>query len=611
MRKLHLSDDLSLPGDVIEDVTAIVGRRGRGKTNTATVLVEEAFGQGRRFVVLDPVGVWWGLRSSRDGKAAGIPAVVLGGEHPMAPLEPTAGQVVADFVVGSDVAGVVLDFRMMRKGEMTRFARTFLERLYQKNREPLLVVIDEADKFAPQRAMGEEAFTLGACEDVVKMGRARGLHAVLITQRPATLNKNVLTQAGTLIAHGLTAPLDRKAIAEWVHEQGEDERAAEVMATLPKLPRGAAWVWNPERELLRQVAVRARSTFDSSGNPGETKRRGPQVLAEVDLDKLSAEIRATAERAKADDPKVLRARIAELERQVKATTSAPAAAPARAVKPRLVDLPRPTLPKGVTVERIEALASKLAAAIGALAPVVAGAKAIEHADKVLSEFVFLYGNGAATPRGIVLTKASAPAAARGPKVIDTPPYLAPAVEAARPHVAAAINRAMGKAIEKMAEGAASTRMGRAFLTALAQRGAIAPLSMTKKRLLIVTGYRSSGPVSAMFAQLLREGLTETAPDGGLSITRAGRDALGEYKPLPKGRELREYLLETEPRMEAAMLRVLFDHYPQAVSKGAILEATGYKSSGPVSAAFAKLVAVGYAVQRGPSLLVAADELFEE
>jgi uncharacterized protein len=373
MKTLRISEDLKLPEDALEDVTAIVGRRGRGKTNTATVLVEEAHRLGMRFCVVDPVGVWHGLRSSRDGRAPGIPCVVMGGEHPMVPLEPTSGKVVADFVAQPGPS-VVLDFRLMRKGEASRFMTDFLERLYLKNRESLLLVVDEADKVAPQRPFGEEARMLGAAEDVVKMGRARGLHTVLITQRPATLSKNVLTQAGVLIAHALPGPQDQKAIDAWIRERADEERRAEFLATLGGLDRGEAWVWAPERELFKRARIRARETFDSSATPKRGERRAaPKVFAEVDLERLSEEIKATAERAKAEDPKELKRQLADLGAKLKRSQADHADALSRLARqdsPGVKTRDVPVL-KDAQVKRLEVAVERLLAETARMGDVLA------------------------------------------------------------------------------------------------------------------------------------------------------------------------------------------------------------------------------------------------
>jgi DNA helicase HerA-like ATPase len=120
----------------------------------------------------------------------------------------------------------VLDMKLMRKHQRQHFAMEFLEALYHDNRDPLLVVFDEAAQFAPQqmREGGDVPRLLGAVEDLVKLGRSRGLGAVMIEQRIATLNANVREQIETLVAHRLVGPLDRKALKEWIEAQGEPER---------------------------------------------------------------------------------------------------------------------------------------------------------------------------------------------------------------------------------------------------------------------------------------------------------------------------------------------------------------------------------------------------
>lgn len=150
-------------------------------------------------------------------------------------------------------------------------------------------------------------------------------------------------------------------------------------------------------------------------------------------------------------------------------------------------------------------------------------------------------------------------------------------------------------------------MPRAMLAALAQH----PDGLTKKQILIHTGYRASGDVSALYAQLARDRWV-TVEAGRLVITAAGLEALGAFEPLPTGAALRAHLLADPSRgpMERAMLRVLFDAYPDGVTKGALLEKTGYRASGDVSAMFAKLVALGWAEKAGRGELRAAAEFFE-
>jgi uncharacterized protein len=108
------------------------------------------------------------------------------------PLELAAGQVIADLVVDEGISAV-LDLAHFRKGEQTRFTTDFAERLYHRNRAPLQLVLDEADAFALQRPMKGQERMLGAVEDLVRRGRARGIGVTLVTQRSAVLNKDVPT----------------------------------------------------------------------------------------------------------------------------------------------------------------------------------------------------------------------------------------------------------------------------------------------------------------------------------------------------------------------------------------------------------------------------------
>ena len=75
---LTLGPGLVLPVEAVTETFAILAKRGAGKTYTAAVLVEEMMGAGVPVVIVDPVGVWWGLRSSADGTAEGLPVVIFG-----------------------------------------------------------------------------------------------------------------------------------------------------------------------------------------------------------------------------------------------------------------------------------------------------------------------------------------------------------------------------------------------------------------------------------------------------------------------------------------------------------------------------------------------------
>ena len=81
----------TLPVDVQTVTTAVLGIRGSGKSHTASVVVEDLLELGCQVVVIDPTDVWWGLRSSADGKRPGRSIVVCGGPHGQLPLAEADG----------------------------------------------------------------------------------------------------------------------------------------------------------------------------------------------------------------------------------------------------------------------------------------------------------------------------------------------------------------------------------------------------------------------------------------------------------------------------------------------------------------------------------------
>ena len=56
-----------LPADALDERIAIVGTAGSGKTYAAKGFVERLLEAGARVAVVDPLGVWWGLRANADG----------------------------------------------------------------------------------------------------------------------------------------------------------------------------------------------------------------------------------------------------------------------------------------------------------------------------------------------------------------------------------------------------------------------------------------------------------------------------------------------------------------------------------------------------------------
>lgn len=344
---LELAAGLSVPVGIAARTVFIAGTKGSGKTYTAGVLVEGMLAADVHVVVLDPLGVWWGLRSPAEDEAAqgrgGFPVLILGGEHGDQPLLPSAGEIVADFIVRSGQS-VVLDLsKFDSDAEQDRFVTALLKKLFRlksADKANLHLVMDEADLFAPQQPQPGQMAMLGAARAIVTKARSRGLSMTMISQRPQAVSKACIDEADVVLCHRIMGPRPAKAMREWVEQHASGANVREFIDSLPGLANGEAWVWSPQfLNYFGRHQVRRKRTFDSSRTPepGEVARK-PTASAAVDLAKLTTEMAAAAEQAKADDPRELRRQIAELTKQAAAKLGP--AAPAHAkIETKVIDRP--------------------------------------------------------------------------------------------------------------------------------------------------------------------------------------------------------------------------------------------------------------------------------
>ena len=563
-----IADGITLPADAVTGTWAIIARRGAGKTFTAKVKAEELLDTGAQIVVLDPTGAWWGLRSTADGNADGYPVTILGGAHGDLPLEPAAGALIADLVTDTR-ASIIIDLSWLdTKAEQNRFVTAFAERLYRakaKQPSPLHVFVDEADEMAPQRPLPGEQRMLGAWQSIVRRGRSRGLGVTLITQRPAVLNKDVLTQAEGVTVLQITGPQDRKAIDDWVSGHATKEERALVFGSLAALGTGEAWWWCPSW-LPSPVRAKARPlrTYDSSATPVSTTPDGvtlPVCLAAVDIAALGEAMAATVERAERDDPKRLHARIAELERAL-AATPAPVTEYVEVIPEQAVAA------LGATRKLLTDLGAYLDTALVPLATqFVALGDIIEERDRQIAD-VLLLATG---------TRPSSPTVA-----VTSPQSPRPTVH--RPAPIAPVDRKQG-------DGVPLSKAMRAVLTVIAQAG-----PLPSKQVAIRAGYSpGTGGINNAISALRTAGYIERGEP--ITPTDDGLNAAMPYTPLPVGRDLLEWWKGQGKTINGkagrAVLEVLGDAHPMALPIAEVATRAGYTpGTGGINNAISRLKTLG-------------------
>lgn len=305
------------PQAALEQHIAILGKAGSGKTVTAKGIAEGLLTRSARVVVVDPTGVWWGMKSSADGKKGAFPMLIFGGRKADVPLNEKNGEALAE-LIGTSPTSAIIDTSLMKVGERTRFFADFANGLLRVNEGPLWVFIDEAHLFAPQGKVSDpqSGNMLHAANNLVSLGRARGLRVTMISQRPAKLHKDSLTQVETLVALRLIAPQDRDAVKSWIADQADVEEGKRIIASLPTLPTGTGWVWAPEIGILEKVKFPMIKTFDSSKAPGAGWNDTPPTMAAISIKNATDHLKIFEEELKANDPSTLRAEIKKLQREL-------------------------------------------------------------------------------------------------------------------------------------------------------------------------------------------------------------------------------------------------------------------------------------------------------
>lgn len=532
---LHIAPGFTLPNDAVTETFAILAKRRAGKSNAAVVMAEEMYDAGLPWVAIDPKGDWWGIRAAGDGQAPGLAVLVFGGLHGDVPLEPTGGRLVADLIVEQRLT-CVLDVSEMTKADQRRFLIDFADRVYRRNTEPLHVFCEEADEYIPQRVMGENARLVGTFETLVKRGGFRGIGITLITQRSASLNKDVLTQIETLIPMRTPAPQDRKAILAWVEHHAA---GADAVAELPELANGEAWVFSPQwLKVLKKIRFRRRRTFDSGATPTVGKKaRPPAKLAEVDLASIKEAMAETIEKAKAEDPKALRARIRQLEADL---TRARAEQP----EPERVEVPVMT---DAHVAKIEAAYDKLSLAYTEWAEQLAESTALT--DEVIEQTNSLRA---------VLKKASGIYGKPMPAT-PTPPrreITARPASSPRPGDAAVGDVPLRTGARRMVEAL----------------GRMAPLRLTKAQWGTVAKLKTSGGTwSTYLSDIRRAGLIDENA-AGYTLTDAGFEYLGGRPEPMTAVELQDHYRSILRSGAAKMLDALLTAHPAGLTREQLGEA---------------------------------------
>lgn len=544
----------------------IQANSGGGKSYALRGLLERTAGLVQQLIV-DPEGEFASLREKHD-------LVIIAAAGGDAAAHPKTAALLATRLLETE-ASAVLDISELKAHDRHAFVRIFFESLIDAPkglRHPVLVALDEAQLFAPEKGQGESEAS-AAVIDLATRGRKRGLCLVAATQRISMFHKGVAAELKNRMIGGTSLDVDVKRAA---FDLGMP--AADALKALRALEPGHFYAFGPA---FGQVEPKEFITGEvGTSHPKVGHRRAdiappkPTAAILALLPKLADLPKEAEERARSIDD--LKKELAQTRRELslakKQQPAAPAADPAL-TRRAAAEIKRLT----VIVEELmkfivsvsikefeisgdrfdpESLRNALEAAVIQSQKVIE--TSLERRNKELTALK--------SEAGKIVTRAQRMLADQDVKIDlevrkNAPFAVAPTPAPQRPRSAAPVVNGSG-----LPPGELAT------LTAVIQF----PGGLRRDQLTVLTQYKRSSR-DAYIQRLREKGLVETSGDR-VNATQDGIAALPDAQPLPTGPELQQHWLGKLPDGERKILQLLIDAYPSAVSRESLTEATGYARS---------------------------------
>ena len=266
--------------DILTGRGFITGKSGSGKSNTASVIIENLLDKSFPVLIVDTDGEYYGLKEQFELLHAGADEecdIVVSPEH----AEKIAGLALEENVpIILDVSGYLDEDEAQRL--LTEVAKSLFAK-EKKLKKPFLMLIEECHEYLPEGGGMTEAGQM--LIKIGKRGRKHGLGIVGISQRPADVKKDFITQCDWLVWHRLTWDNDTKVVGRILGTEYAD--------AIEGLGDGEAFLVTDWSGSLRRVQFHKKRTFDAGATPGLEDFERPE-LKSVDGE-LVSELEAISE----------------------------------------------------------------------------------------------------------------------------------------------------------------------------------------------------------------------------------------------------------------------------------------------------------------------------
>ncbi|XVH31029.1 helicase HerA domain-containing protein [Haloferacaceae archaeon DSL9] len=256
---------VSLP--VVEILTGrgfVTGKSGSGKSNTASVIIENLLSNNFPVLIVDTDGEYYGLKEAYEILHVGAD------EECDIQVSPEHAEKIASLALEQNVP-IILDVSgYLDDADAQELLLNTARHLFAKEKKlkkPFLLVIEECHEYIPEKGgMGEAGKML---IKIGKRGRKHGLGILGISQRPADVKKDYITQCDWLVWHRLTWGNDTKVVGRILGSEYAD--------AIEDLANGEGFLITDWSESIRRVQFHRKQTFDAGATPGLDDFERPEL----------------------------------------------------------------------------------------------------------------------------------------------------------------------------------------------------------------------------------------------------------------------------------------------------------------------------------------------
>jgi len=242
-------------------------------SEVANVICEELLDQNLPLLIVDTDGEYYGLKEEYELLHVGAD------EQCDLELAPGDAERLAEMALEENLP-IILDVSGYLDEE---HARTLIHDVVRalfaaekRRKKPFLLLIEEAHEFIPESGGSDDLSKM--LIRVAKRGRKRGLGVLALSQRPAAVDKDYITQCDWIVWHRLTWDNDTAVVDRILGGDAADR--------VPKLDAGEALVLTDWDESVTEVQFRRKRTFDAGATPDLDDFEQPD-LKSVDGDLLA------------------------------------------------------------------------------------------------------------------------------------------------------------------------------------------------------------------------------------------------------------------------------------------------------------------------------------